>query len=37
MKSKKGKITVLSEKDYEDYLTKLSGGQKLELPEIKKD
>lgn len=37
MKSKKGKITVLSDKDYEEYLTKLSGGQKLEIPEIKKD
>ncbi len=38
MKNKrKGKIAVLSEKDYQAYLNKLSGGVKLEIVEDKKD
>ena len=38
MKGKnKGKISVMTEKDYEDYIAKLSGGEKLDIPIENKD
>ena len=38
MKGKrKGKISVLTDKDYQEYLNKLSGGEKLNIPDSSKD
>ena len=38
MKNKSnGKISVMTEKDYEDYISKLTNGQKLDIPIENKD
>ena len=34
---KKGKISILTDKDYQDYLDKLTTGQKVEIIEENKD
>lgn len=38
MKGKnKAKISVMSEKDYQDYIAKLTNGQKIDIPIENKD
>ncbi len=34
---KKSKITKLNDKEYEDYITALTGGQDVQLPEISEE
>ena len=34
---KNGKISILTDKDYQDYLDKLTNGQKVEIIEENKD